>query len=30
MKFCEEVEKLQRENEGSVILVKNGILFVAI
>ena len=30
MKFCEEVEKLQRENEGSVILVKNGIFFVAI
>lgn len=30
MKFCEEVEKLQRENEGSVILVKSGIFFVAI
>ena len=30
MKFVQEVEKLQNENEGSIILAKNGIFFVAI
>ncbi len=30
MKFVQEVEKLQKENEGSIILAKNGIFFVAI
>lgn len=30
MKFVEEIEKLQTENEGSIILAKNGIFFVAI
>ena len=30
MKFVQEVEKLQKENEGLLILAKNGIFFVAI
>ena len=30
MKFVQEVEKIQKENEGSIILAKNGIFFVAI
>lgn len=30
MKFVEEIKKLQEENEGSIILAKNGIFFVAI
>ena len=30
MKMVEEMEKLQQENAGSIILVKNGIFFVAI
>lgn len=30
MKMVEETEKLQQENAGSIILVKNGIFFVAI
>lgn len=30
MKFIEKVEKLQKENEGSIILVKSGIFFVGI
>ncbi len=30
MKMVEEMEKLQQENDGSIILVKNGIFFVAI
>lgn len=30
MKFVQEIEKLQKENEGSIILAKNGIFFVAI
>lgn len=30
MKFTDLVYKLQKENEGTVILVKNGIFFVAI
>ena len=30
MKFTDEVCKLQKENEGTVILVKNGIFFVAV
>ena len=30
MKFVQEIEKLQKENEGSIIIAKNGIFFVAI
>jgi len=30
MKFIERVEKLQKENEGTIILVKNDIFFVGI
>lgn len=30
MKFVEEIEKLQEENKGTIILAKNGIFFVAI
>lgn len=30
MKFVQEIEKLQKENEGTIILAKNGIFFVAI
>ena len=30
MKFVEEVEKLQEENPGYLVLVKSGIFFVAI
>lgn len=30
MKFIQEIEKLQKENEGTIILAKNGIFFVAI
>ena len=30
MKFVQEIEKLQKENEGSLIFAKNGIFFVAI
>ena len=30
MKFVQEIEKLQKENEGSIIIAKNGIYFVAI
>ena len=30
MKMVEEMEKLQQENADSIILVKNGIFFVAI
>ncbi len=30
MKFVEEIEKLQKENQGYIVLVKNGIFFVAI
>lgn len=30
MKFVQEVEKLQKENKGTIILAKNGIFFVAI
>lgn len=30
MKFTDTIYKLQKENEGTVILVKNGIFFVAI
>lgn len=30
MKFSDEVEKMQKENLGSVILVKNGIFFIGI
>lgn len=29
MKFTEIVENLQEKNEGNIILVKNGIFFVA-
>ena len=30
MKFVQEIEILQKENEGTIILAKNGIFFVAI
>ncbi len=30
MKFVQEIEKLQKENEESIIIAKNGIFFVAI
>jgi len=30
MKFIEKVEKLQKENEGTIILVKNGIFFIGV
>lgn len=30
MKLTEEIEKLQIENEGSIVLIKSGIFFVAI
>lgn len=30
MKFVQEIEKLQKENEGTIIIAKNGIFFVAI
>lgn len=30
MKFIEKVKKLQKENEGTIILVKSGIFFVGI
>lgn len=30
MKFVQEIEKLQKENEGTIILAKNGIFFVSI
>lgn len=30
MKFVQEVERLQQEHKGSIILAKNGIFFVAI
>ncbi len=30
MKLSEEIEKLQEKNEGKIILIKNGIFFIAI
>lgn len=30
MKLTEEIERLQNENEGSIVLIKSGIFFVAI
>lgn len=30
MKFIERVEQLQKENEGSIVIIKNGIFFIGI
>ncbi len=30
MKFIERVEQLQKENEGSIVIIKNGIFFIGV